>query len=84
MNATKMARNLVGVLLMLAGIGLGVYVGLWWAFIGGIVQIVDAVKANPVEAMDIALGLARVVCAGFVGVVTGIVAVFPGYAMLKA
>ena len=84
MNATKMARNFVGVILMLAGLGLAIYAGLWWAFIGGIVQIVEAVKADPIIAMDIALGLARVVCAGFIGVVTGVVAIFPGFAMLKA
>lgn len=84
MDAVKIGRNAVGVILMIVGLALAVYAGLWWAFIGGIVQVIDAAKATPVQSLDIALGLARVVCAGFIGGITAIVAVFPGYAMLKA
>lgn len=84
MDATKMARNFVGIILMVAGVALAVYAGLWWAFIGGIIQAVEAVKATPIDAMDLALGIARIVFAGFIGVMTAVVAVFPGYAMLKA
>lgn len=84
MNATTMARNAVGVVLMLAGLALGIYAGLWWAFIGGVVQIVDSIKANPVDAVDLALGILRVLCAGFIGVMTAVLAVFPGFALLKA
>ena len=84
MNATRMARSFVGIIMIVFGIALGVYAGLWWAFIGGIIQVVEAVKASPVEAMDLALGIVRIVFAGAIGVLTAMVAVFPGYAMLKA
>ena len=76
-------RNALGITLMVAGVAIGLYVGLWLCFIGGIVQIIEAVKATPVEGLDIAIGIARIVMAGFAGVVTAVVAVFPGYAMLK-
>jgi hypothetical protein len=46
-------------------------------------RVIEAVKATPVEAMGIALGALRIVCAGFVGVITAVVAIFPGYAMLS-
>lgn len=77
-------RNALGILLMVAGLALGLYVGVWLMFIGGIVQIIEAIKASPVEALDIAIGAARVLGAGVVGMLTAVVAIFPGFAMLKA
>ena len=69
---------------MVAGICFAVYVGLWLCFVGGIVQIVTAIQASPVDGMDIAIGIVKIVGAGFAGVMTAFVAVFPGYAMLHA
>ena len=83
MNATSMARGFVGVILIVAGISLAVYVGVWWAFIGGIVQAIDGVKATPTDAWEIAYGIVRIVFAGFLGTITAVVAVFPGWAMLQ-
>lgn len=83
MNATRMARVFVGVILIIAGLALAVWAGVWWALIGGIVQAVEAVKASPVDALQLAYGLARVLCAGLVGVVTAIIAVFPGWALVQ-
>ena len=76
-------KQALGVLLIIAGIALGLYAGLWWAFIGGIIQVVDAVKATPVEGMDLALGIVRIVFAGAIGGITAFVAVLPGWAMLE-
>jgi hypothetical protein len=76
-------KEVTGVLLIVAGIAFGLYAGLWWAFIGGIVQVVEAVKATPVEAMDLALGIVRIVFAGAIGMITAVVAIFPGWAMLN-
>jgi len=47
------------ILLIIAGVGLGVYAGLVWAFIGGIVDVIQAVKAVEVEAMAVAIGLQK-------------------------
>lgn len=77
-------RNVIGILLMVGGLVFGVYVGLWLCFIGGIVQIVEAVKATPVSGLDIGIGITRIIFAGFAGMLTAFVAVFPGFAMLKA
>lgn len=83
MNATTMARNFVGIILIIAGLALAAWAGVWWALIGGIMQAVEAVKAQPVDALQLAYGLARVFCAGLIGMGTAIIAVFPGWAMLK-
>lgn len=77
-------RNVLGIILIVAGVAFGVYVGVWICFIGGIVQIVDAVKATPVSGVDIGLGILRIVIAGMAGTLSAVVAVIPGAAMLKA
>jgi len=69
---------------MIAGVAFGVYAGLWWAFIGGIVDVISAIRAPELVAMDVAIGVAKVMFAGVIGGVCGIIAVFPGYALLKS
>lgn len=55
---------------MILGVVLGVYVGVWVFFIGGIVDIVEGVKATPVDSGLIAWGAAEVfILASFVGTV---------------
>jgi hypothetical protein len=75
--------KIVGVLMMIAGVVFGVYAGLWWAFIGGIVDVITAIKAPELVVMSIAIGIAKVMFAGLIGVVSGIFAVLPGYALLN-
>ena len=66
-------RILIGILVIAAGIVLGLYLGLWLCFIGGIVQIVEACKADPVSAFGIAFGIVRILAASFVGWLTVVV-----------
>ena len=72
-----------GVGLMIAGIVVGLYVGVWLCFIGGIVQIVNEINAGtPVEAMNIALGIVRILFAGLCGWLAGFVLFIPGMILL--
>lgn len=66
-------RVLLAWLALIAGMLFGIYVGVWVCFIGGIVQIVHAAMATPVEAMGIAIGAAKV-C--FTGVVMAVIWIF--------
>lgn len=66
-------RTFFAVFLIFAGFVLGVYVGLWLMFVGGIIAIVNAVQADPVNGSAIAWGIVRIVFASTAG---GIVAVF--------
>lgn len=79
-----MTKLILGVLLIVAGIAAALYVGVWLCLIGGIVQFIEAVKATPVPALDVAMGIARVLCAGLAGVLTAVVAIFPGFALLSS
>lgn len=59
--------NIFGFVMIAVGILLGLYVGGWVLFVGGIVQVIEAIKATPVEALGIAVGILRVVVAMAVG-----------------
>ena len=52
------------------------YLGVWVLFIGGIVSVVEAVKATPVSGGSLALGLLAVVTAVPIGVVSFLVGNF--------
>lgn len=67
MRRSDMFKALIGLTLFIGGIILGLWLGIWVMFIGGIVQFINGVKANPVDALALACGIARVIFAGFVG-----------------
>jgi len=74
--------KLLGFVLVILGVCFGVYMGIWWALIGGIVQFIDAVRAPALVPLDIALSIARVLCCGVIGSLCAWLGVIPGYAML--
>jgi hypothetical protein len=77
-------KTLLGVLLILGGIALGTYLGLWVCFIGGIIQIVNAIKApGAIHAGIIAGGVVKIVFAGFIGQLSAALLIVPGAAMLN-
>ncbi len=61
-------KKIIGILIAIAGIALGIYVGVWLMFIGGIVQIVNSI--NPVNGLGIALGIARIIFCEVGGLIT--------------
>jgi hypothetical protein len=60
-------KAILGIIVIVGGIALGIYLGLWVCFVGGIIGFIDAVKANPVDAYGVAWSIVRVLFAGFVG-----------------
>ena len=58
-----------GCLLLLAGllgIVASVYVGVWTMFIGGIVTIIEQIQTPPVQALDVAIGIVKILYASTV------------------
>jgi len=63
--------KLIGTCLAVIGcIFLALYVGAWFCFVGGICQIVEGIKAVPINGVDIGLGLLRFFVAAPMGWVT--------------
>ena len=76
------ARERFGLLLIVVGVLAGLYFGLWWAFIGGIVGLVEAIKATDIMALDVAMSVARIVFAGLIGWGAAAVCVIPGIVIM--
>ena len=51
------ARAIIGLLIIVISVLGGLYVGGWIFFVGGIVEVIEAIKATPVEAVGIAVGI---------------------------
>ncbi len=77
-----MSKLITGIVLMVLGAILGLYVGLWVCFIGGIVDVIDQIRAENLEAMVVAWGIAKVIFAGFFGYLSAAVLMLPGYALI--
>lgn len=60
-------RTLIGVGLVLLGVALGLYLGVWWAFIGGIIGIITEIKSPNINALNFALDIVRIMSAGLIG-----------------
>ena len=63
----RATKDLIALACLVLGVLAGVYVGVFVMFIGGIVQLINAVKETPVPALDIAFGIARIVLSGLAG-----------------
>jgi hypothetical protein len=63
-----MIKVIGGLLGLATAVVLGLYLGLWVMFVGGIIQAVHAfTQYDPVSATQLALGIVRVVCSSIVG-----------------
>lgn len=75
-------KQLFGLALIILAIPMALYVALWLCFIQGIVQIVSAFKATPVDTLAFTIGLARFFCTGLAGWFTFAVMILPGIGFL--
>jgi CBS domain containing-hemolysin-like protein len=77
-----MGKLILGLILVLIGIVLGLWLGVWVCFIGGIVQIFEAIKHSPIIPLDIAIGIAKILGASLVGWLSAIFPIGIGLAIL--
>ncbi len=76
-------KEFIGVVLVTAGIVFGFYVGIWVCFIGGIIALIEAFKADPIIAMDIAISVARIWFSSLVGWFAAAIFFYPGLKFLE-
>jgi hypothetical protein len=77
-------KRLIGLSLIVSGVYLGIYWGVWCLFIGGIVQTVTALRtlSDIALGLGIAKGLLKVMISGFVGWFTFYILTGTGIAIL--
>jgi len=62
--------TVIGVLLFMVGIIAGIYVGFWVMLVGGIVDIINAIKMPITTVSDVGWGALKIAFAGFTGGLT--------------
>lgn len=65
-----MIKKIIGGLLIVIGIGLGLYLGLWVCFIGGIMGIATAIDNHTVTVSIIAWNSIKILFSGLIGVIS--------------
>jgi len=76
-------REVVGSVMIVAGVALGLYVGLWVCFVGGIVDVIEQIRAEHLEALVVAWGVAKILFAGLFGWIAAAVLLIPGVALFN-
>lgn len=83
-----MGKAILGLIMILAGIVLGLYVGVWVCFIGGILDIVHVCVAIFNHAafsyLTIGWGILKIVLASIAGFVSAMMLMVPGIAMIDS
>ena len=81
-------KAIIGLLMILAGIGLGFYVGGYICFFGGIVTLIEqvalTVKTGSVVTSTVAWAIVKIMGAGFAGWLSAIVLILPGNCLLTS
>lgn len=79
-------KLLLGVLMILGGIALGLYVGLYVCIYGGIMNLVDVFNTfNTTQVLNgggLAIGLIKIMCAGMCGALSAYTLVIPGSVLI--
>lgn len=75
-------KMIVGFTMIVGGAILGLYVGVWVCFIGGTVDVIEAIKAPALSGMTVAIGVAKVVFSGLAGWLSVALLALPGWLML--
>lgn len=78
-------KKVFGVILMILSVVLGLYVGVWLCFIGGIIDVVNEIQSliadKSVDGVVVGWGVVKIIFSGFLGSVTFYALFFPGYTM---
>ena len=73
----------IGLILVLLGLFLLGYIGIYLMFIGGIIQIIEAIKSTPIESYGIAIGITKILLANLVGWMSAILPMGVGMRLIK-
>jgi len=75
-------KIILGIIMIILGVILGVYVGVWVCFVGGIVDVINEIRAEHLEAVNVGIGLAKIFFAGISGWVSALLLIIPGYGFI--
>ena len=76
-------KQLIGLLLVIVGVALGLYVGIYLCFFRGIVTVIEQIRADVMVTSILAWGIVRIFLAGFFGWLSAFVMVIPGMVLMS-
>jgi hypothetical protein len=76
-------KGFIGLLMCVGAVVLGLYVSFWICLIGGIVGVIDAVKATPVLAHKLAWSIVKMIFFVPAGAVSFLLLAVPGAKLIK-
>lgn len=71
-----MIKKTISVIIVIIGILLGLYTGLKVMFIGGIIDVVEQIRATNLNGSILAIGIVKILFAGLVGWLIFYVSIF--------
>lgn len=72
-------KTIIGIILMLTGLVFGLWLGVEVLFVGGIVDIINQIKAPELSVVTVAWGLVKIIFAPGVGLIIVIALISPGW-----
>ena len=76
-NGLEIAKLITAILLVLAGIIIGCYVGFYVCFYGGIVDVIEQIRADVMVTKTLAFGIVKILFASPIGCLSGLVFILP-------
>ncbi len=78
-------RLFTGLAMVIAGIIAGLYVGFWICLVGGLTTIISMLSGSvAVAALPLAVAIVKLTSGGFFGLVSAIILIIPGFALLES
>lgn len=71
-------KTTIGLLVITIGLSLAIYLGGYVMLIGGIIQLIEAIKMDDVPAIAVAWGITRILLAGTAAVFTVYISIIIG------
>ncbi len=79
----RLILGFAGILMILAGIAFGIYVGVAVCFVGGIVDIINQIKSDsPVDALTVVWAIVKIFFAAPIGYISAALLILPGLGLL--
>lgn len=80
--------KLVGFIMIVLGVVLGLYMGVWICFIGGIIDILEVMQSMAkegytIEAGKVAFAILKICASTLIGWVAAALLLIPGFAMVQ-
>lgn len=76
-------KGIIGLCLIIIGILLGIYVGFWLCFVGGIIQIISEIRSDILNSFNIGIGIIKIMFSSFIGYIIGVIFIIPGMLLIK-